>query len=480
MPAKYRYMILWAALFGVILISVTSQIISRNGLPVMKIRPFWSSQTSYEDKTISKNILIEMSEEESKAEADKLNKANSNSLKEDLIPSRIWLLGAAFFLFRISIGLYGVHKIHRQSIEEAADKRHQDILRELKKRSNIKQNVELIESRIVLSPFSTYFMKPCIYLPASSSFWTEEQLRMILVHELAHIKRSDYVFNLLQSILCALFWFNPLIWIMSGYLKEERETACDDMVVAYGFKSYVYAECLFKMMQTNTRNGRLALAANKLTGNSKNETRIINILDSTRKRPPKREVFVSLILILLCTSVYSSFINLDNKNSAGVFDEEKKFEINYKYNLININLRDMGIVIKDVKPRDLPTYWPIGENEYGQVHSNVYNNVRWTTIENSNYISNLPIYAAADGIVQEVRRISSDKAYRIITVQHKNNFLTTYVNITNASVQPGDKIKKGSLIGISNCNDVYYYLQYGRKPLDPVPFMLLDHSISKL
>ncbi|MFN0051629.1 MAG: M56 family metallopeptidase [Planctomycetales bacterium] len=91
-----------------------------------------------------------------------------------------------------------------------------------------------------------------LMLPAAAREWSSEQLRSVLLHELAHVKRRDTLALLLTQVAGALHWFNPLVWLAAWRMNVERERACDDLVLASGVRPSVYAGHLLEVATGNS------------------------------------------------------------------------------------------------------------------------------------------------------------------------------------------------------------------------------------
>lgn len=112
----------------------------------------------------------------------------------------------------------------------------------------IKHPVRIYLSSLVNSPLTIGFWKPLILLPvASVTHLTPTQLEAVLLHELAHIKRADFVLNILQSVIETMLFFNPFIRMLGKQLRRERENSCDDWVLQFQYRADVYAEALLRI-----------------------------------------------------------------------------------------------------------------------------------------------------------------------------------------------------------------------------------------
>ncbi|KAA8483364.1 beta-lactamase regulating signal transducer with metallopeptidase domain [Arcticibacter tournemirensis] len=118
---------------------------------------------------------------------------------------------------------------------------------------HIKRKVTLYFGERIAGPFTTGWIKPVIFFPlASLNNLSVEQVEAILTHELAHIRRNDYLWNLLQRVMDMILFFNPVTWALSAEIRREREYCCDDMVLGRNSSSVSYAKALFLLEQERT------------------------------------------------------------------------------------------------------------------------------------------------------------------------------------------------------------------------------------
>src|ERR1700722_5806426 len=164
----------------------------------------------------------------------------------------------------------------------------------------IRATVGVYLSSLVDVPVTLGFLKPVILLPvAMVTHLRTEQVEAILVHELAHIQRKDYLLNLMVSAMELLFFFNPFTRMLTGRLKKEREHCCDDRVMEFRYDPHSYVSALLSLARKNGREG-LALAA--IGGGDKlllQRARKILQQKNQSNRPGPRSLFFLLLLLLV-------------------------------------------------------------------------------------------------------------------------------------------------------------------------------------
>jgi beta-lactamase regulating signal transducer with metallopeptidase domain len=144
----------------------------------------------------------------------------------------VWMACLLMQLVRMTGGLYRIHRLRRRRVF-LPTACWQDRMSVLMKRLGIEKKVVLLQSGSVTMPVTFGFLKPSILVPLGMlANLPAEQVETILLHELAHIRRSDYLANLLLHIGEAIFFFNPGVRWVAWLIRQEREACCDDLVLA--------------------------------------------------------------------------------------------------------------------------------------------------------------------------------------------------------------------------------------------------------
>src|SRR5687767_10092196 len=172
-------------------------------------------------------------------------------------------------------------------------------VRELAARMGIRKSVQIWISELVSSPVTIGFIKPMILVPlAAINHLTPQQLEAVLLHELSHIRRFDYLVNLLINFIQTLLYFNPFVKAFVKIIEREREKSCDEMVIQFRYDTHEYASALLILEKNNHCPKPLAMAA----AGKKNDllTRVEWILGIRRKPVLSFNKLAGLFAGLLC------------------------------------------------------------------------------------------------------------------------------------------------------------------------------------
>lgn len=195
----------------------------------------------------------------------------------------LWLAGVAALSL---IHLGGFRRVrhlsrHGRPVEETL----QALARDLSRRLGIRRAVTLLESAAASVPATVGWLRPVVLVPMSTlAGLTPHQLEAILAHELAHVRRHDYLVNLLQTAIETLLFYHPAVWWVSAQARRERENCCDDLAVAVCGDRLSYARALVDLEGLRVPAPRLALAASggSLTGRVR---RLLAPPDRPSRRP---------------------------------------------------------------------------------------------------------------------------------------------------------------------------------------------------
>jgi beta-lactamase regulating signal transducer with metallopeptidase domain/HEAT repeat protein len=174
---------------------------------------------------------------------------------------------------------------------------------EIADRLGLEESPRLLQSADAKMPFACGVLKPTIVLPAESEGWSLDRRRAVLLHELAHVRRHDLLGHTLGRLVCAVYWFHPLVWTAAKRLRSESERACDDLALACGTRATDYAEHLLDIV-TSVRGDATPLVALAMARRKEFEGRMLAILDpDLRHSTPSRKQSAALIATLALVSL---------------------------------------------------------------------------------------------------------------------------------------------------------------------------------
>jgi beta-lactamase regulating signal transducer with metallopeptidase domain len=163
--------------------------------------------------------------------------------------------------------------------------------------------VRLLMSDRVGVPVACGIMRPALLLPADAASWDRERRLVVLLHELAHVKRRDCLVQAAAHLAWAMHWFNPLAFVAVSRLRAEQEGSCDDLVLSVGTPAAEYADHLCEIASNARRNLAPVWATLAIARRSRLESRVTAILDDTRSRRAPALRLWAAIAVLVCVSV---------------------------------------------------------------------------------------------------------------------------------------------------------------------------------
>ena len=211
----------------------------------------------------------------------------------------VWYIGVLLMSCLIIGGFFHLNQLKKTGVQlPSTEWLHR--FDHLKKQMGITHDLQFLWSKKVVEPLTFYFFKPVVLAPIGlMTSLPQDQIEVLLLHELAHIRRYDFSVNIFQSLIEVLFFYHPAVWWMSSELRKEREHCCDDLVMSVHNNPLAYAEALTCLQSPNfSLKTSLAMAA---TGKKGSFSQRIFRLFGKYDRQPVTLKGTFLILILLLT-----------------------------------------------------------------------------------------------------------------------------------------------------------------------------------
>lgn len=188
----------------------------------------------------------------------------------------------------------------------------------ISKQLGIRHNVGVFVSEKITTPLTVGFLRPIILIPfAGINHLSAQQMEAVLLHELAHIKRSDYLLNLILAVIETALFFNPFMRLLSRQIKKERENCCDDWVLQYEYSPAIYARALLQIARTQSISPAFAL-------NAAEDDRRILLSRVKRMLDRKESSFFSyrhqLLALVVMLTMFGAVAVLSSGKNAGNYD----------------------------------------------------------------------------------------------------------------------------------------------------------------
>lgn len=231
-----------------------------------------------------------------------------------------WMIGMLFLSIRLMGGYFYTEQL-RWKYTKTIQGDTLVLFNQLLEKVNIKKGINLLESSLATSPMTIGFLQPVILLPIGLiTGLSNKELEAVLAHELAHIKRHDYLVNIIQSLVEIIFFFHPATWWISANIREERENCCDDLAIELCGNKVHLAKALTKVeifQQQTNMSLAMGFAGKKQTLLG----RVHRILGVKKTNSVNYAGIIVMCLFALTTLV---FVNLPNNADAQTVPQAPK------------------------------------------------------------------------------------------------------------------------------------------------------------
>jgi bla regulator protein blaR1 len=234
----------------------------------------------------------------------------------------LWFIGVGLFLIRFIFSYLFTSRLRTVGIIDIQDEWLQKF-NEIGNKLHVKRTVRFIESTLIKVPIVLGYLKPIVIIPAEMLLGIpRNQIEAIVAHELAHIRRNDYIINVIQTIIETVFFFHPAVWYLSSKISNERENCCDDIALTVCDGSLVYAKALVSIQDLSLRKHYAAVA---FSGRKKH---LLNRIKRMIMKPKGKSNFTDKIIaatIILSAIVALSFTyGAEYPSEKGLFNEITK------------------------------------------------------------------------------------------------------------------------------------------------------------
>ncbi len=379
--ASTRYTIITAFLLCIILSSVTTFRYSYKQALSKRVQ-----QTTYAKNNVTQTLI-----KESENETDTKTTISETSSKTHIIslfekyferhlPAivSLWFIGVVILLLKYLGALAWMFRL--RSLSEPAEEKYQDLLVKLCRKMKLKRFVDLAISLKIKSPVLTGHIKPIIMFPAGLlSKMSLKELEAVLMHEIAHVKRNDYITNLIFGFVELLFFYHPAVWWISSSLKTEREHACDDLAIQAGVDKLIFAKTITGLSISHEKERVPGLAFSGKQHKLKH--RINRLINSNMKTNSITKSLFAILLPIVIVTLAFSIPKAENNEYSSIIPQNNSFKMS-DYNDKSKN--DVLYYGDDDSEAFLISIMKKGSKEWNKFRSTQPNNNFGTTLKESN------------------------------------------------------------------------------------------------
>jgi len=210
--------------------------------------------------------------------------------------SALWAVGAALAFTRIATRLLRLRRMENH-LEMSANSDLQRYVTAICRQAS--RRVLLLEGAPNEPPMTWGFSRPVLLLPEDSANWPPERLQSVVLHELAHIERNDWLTSMFGQAMCAIFWFNPFAWFLARKLQWESEAAADDQVLSLGVSGPEYASHLLELLREMSGSPKAANMALAMARPGSIDSRLRAILEVRSRNSARGSITFALAASVL-------------------------------------------------------------------------------------------------------------------------------------------------------------------------------------
>ncbi|MGK0189766.1 MAG: beta-lactamase regulating signal transducer with metallopeptidase domain [Verrucomicrobiales bacterium] len=235
------------------------------------------------------------------------SKFSQGSPQGNVLPliTMVWMTGVCVWGGLLVTGLWRLKQRLRQAEDVNKEADWKRMLEECCAALGLRKLPRLVMTKEHTMPCAVGVLRPTVVLPATAREWGPERRRMVLLHELGHLKRGDLWLQWVSLVVRGVYWFNPLVKSLHQSLLVHREEACDALVVASGARPNAYARHLLEIASTHSHasalSPALAMAGRKAQGAGTLEQRIVRLLKrNTDDHPLRLRWLVATLTTVVC------------------------------------------------------------------------------------------------------------------------------------------------------------------------------------